>query len=177
MTAELSCRGYSVSTNTRPSSTTVLYVLIGTMQGGATTSPVLMLNWPLWKLHSTTSPSMQPSESEPGPCVQRSSVTKNSPSTLNTASTRSPVSTRSALPGATSVALHRSIRCGIDPSLTLLHRSVINIGTTFHIEERIHSRKPVLSAAATPTYRTTYALDGYDRRGGLRCSGKNRTTC
>ena len=28
------------------------------MQGGDTTSPVLISNWPLWKLHSITSPSM-----------------------------------------------------------------------------------------------------------------------
>jgi hypothetical protein len=45
------------------------------MQGGDTISPVLMSNWPLWKLHSTTSPSMKPSDSEPGPWVQASSVT------------------------------------------------------------------------------------------------------
>ena len=44
------------------------------MQGGDITSPVLMSNWPLWKLHSTTSPSIKP-DSEPGPWVQPSSVT------------------------------------------------------------------------------------------------------
>src|SRR2546426_1019851 len=42
-----------------------------------------------------------------------SSVTKNSLPTLNTASASSPVSTLSAVPGATSAALHRSIRFGM----------------------------------------------------------------
>src|SRR6266516_1139853 len=53
---------------------------------------------------------MNPSESEPGPWVQASSVTKNSPSRLKTASTRPALSTLSALPGATSAVLHRSMR-------------------------------------------------------------------
>jgi hypothetical protein len=34
------------SMNTRPSSTMVVYVFTGTMHGGLTTSPVLMLNAP-----------------------------------------------------------------------------------------------------------------------------------
>src|SRR6266851_8946110 len=79
------------------------------MHGGATTSPVLMLNCPLCKLHSTTSPSIYPSDKKPGPCVQASSVTKNSPSRLKTASTRSPRSTFNAAPGATSETPHNSI--------------------------------------------------------------------
>ena len=45
------------------------------MQGGDTTAPVLMLNWPLWNGHSITSPSMKPSDSRPGPWVQLSSMT------------------------------------------------------------------------------------------------------
>jgi len=69
-----------------------------------------MLNEPLWKSHSTTSPSMQPSDSEPGPCVQVSSVTKYSPSTLNTASTSDPFSMRIALPACTSAARHKAMR-------------------------------------------------------------------
>src|SRR6516225_6337540 len=84
------------------------------MHGGDTTSPVRILNRPLWKLHSTTSPSIYPSDSEPGPCVHRSSVTKNSPSTLNTASARSPISTLSAAPGATSLAAQRSRRLAVE---------------------------------------------------------------
>jgi len=46
------------SMTTFPFSTVAGYVFIGMMHGGSTTSPVRMLNWPLWKLHSTTSPSM-----------------------------------------------------------------------------------------------------------------------
>src|SRR5713226_2817015 len=84
------------------------------MQGGPTTSPVLILNCPLWKLHSITSPSMKPSESKPGPWVQCSSITKNSPSRLKTASTRPAGSTLNALPGATSATPQRSIRGGAD---------------------------------------------------------------
>src|SRR5437588_338952 len=52
---------------------------------------------------------MKPSESDPGPCVQWSSVTWNSPSRLKTASTSPCVSTLSASPAATSPASHRRI--------------------------------------------------------------------
>src|SRR5262249_18355952 len=43
----LTSQHQSTSIDTRPFSICVLYVWIGIMQGGATTSPVLILNWPL----------------------------------------------------------------------------------------------------------------------------------
>ena len=49
------------------------------MHGGASTRPVGMWNAPLWKLHSTISPSISPSDKDPGPCVHESSVTKKRP--------------------------------------------------------------------------------------------------
>src|SRR6516164_3070754 len=58
--------------------------------------------------------SIKPSDSEPGPWVQASSVTKNSPSTLKTESASSPCSTFSAAPGTTSEVLHNSIFSAID---------------------------------------------------------------
>ena len=70
----------------RRQTTVTTYVLTGTMHGGCTTAPVRMLKTPWWKLHSTQSPSTKPSESDPGPWVQASSVTWNSPSRLKTAS-------------------------------------------------------------------------------------------
>src|SRR6476646_5122018 len=87
------------------------------MHGGETTSPVLILNCPWEKLHSTTSLSPSPSDNEPGPWVQASSVTKNSPSTLNTARVKSSFSTLKAPPTSTSEVLHNSILLGIDSSL------------------------------------------------------------
>src|SRR3981081_3309023 len=80
------------------------------MQGGASTRPVGMWNAPLWKLHSTISPPISPSESEPGPCVQASSVTKKRPPRLNTASVSPSLSTRMAPPSGTSDVEQRSSR-------------------------------------------------------------------
>ncbi len=45
------------------------------MHGGSTTRPVGMWNAPLWKLQKMFSPSISPSDMQPGPCVQVSSVT------------------------------------------------------------------------------------------------------
>src|SRR6185437_9455241 len=85
-----------------------------------------MQNWPWWKLHSITSSMISPSESEPGPCVQASSVTKNSPSILYTASVRSPASTLRAVPGATSSAAQRSSRVAAEPSCSLIRLLILD---------------------------------------------------
>src|SRR5215813_867324 len=56
--------------------------------------------------------SKEPSDSAPGPWVQASSVTKNSPATLKTARTKPSASTLSAPPRATSAIRHSSMRFG-----------------------------------------------------------------
>src|SRR5712691_5780215 len=128
------------------------------MQGGPTTSPVLMLNCPLWKLHSTTSPSTKPSESRPGPWVQWSSVTKNSPSRLNTASTRSPASTRMAVPGATSAVPHKSMRVGAAMALLVDagRRKMPLLFPESKRMQRMDSESARMSSAAEARFRIDY---------------------
>src|SRR5262249_27152388 len=89
------------------------------MHGGETASPVRMLKAPRWKLHSTMSSSMKPSDKEPGPWVQESSVTKMDPLRLKTASTNSPTSTLIAAPTGTSEGRQmkrRSVQARVTPS-------------------------------------------------------------
>src|SRR5215831_10388687 len=96
------------------------------MHGGETASPVRMLKAPRWKLHSTMSSSMKPSDKEPGPWVQESSVTKMDPLRLKTANTNSPTSTLIAAPTGTSEARQmkrRSVQARVTHLLQLGRRS------------------------------------------------------
>src|SRR6266481_8196784 len=92
------------------------------MHGGETALPVRTLKAPRWKLHSTISSSMKPSDKEPGPCVQASSVTKMDSLRLKTANTNSATSTLIAAPTGTSEARQtkrRSAWMRVSPSSSI----------------------------------------------------------
>src|SRR5262245_48079279 len=87
-----------------------------------------------------TSPSSSPSESEPGPWVHASSVTKNVPPTLNTASTSPSASILRALPLATPDSWHSSIRLGAADIGPLALISFCRLGRAFPQPPRSYYR-------------------------------------
>src|SRR5665647_673025 len=147
------------------------------MQGGPTTPPVRTLNCPPWKLHSITSPYSSPSDNDPGPWVQASSVTKNSPSTLKTERNRLPCPTFRVPPAAISAAWHNRIRVGVDGINGLF------IDRCFEDIVVLWRRAPTTGCYTRDnhslTARSTLSryLPQSSAFGVARCSKENKATC
>src|SRR5258708_18234367 len=106
------------------------------MHGGASTRPLGMWNAPLWKLHSTTSRLRSPSKSDPGPCVQLTSVTKYRPARWNRARIRPSFPTLSASPLGISEVSQRS--SSVDVSVIAIARSAL---TAFYLDASLCTTK------------------------------------